>query len=223
MLFCPPLYESEGEHHLVDTIFWKGELPGGSPNDPPIPLAPGLMDSAMVLMFRVGFTVSSDSERSEGWNGGITKSIAKSSPKNLDIARYEILRLILISCSQTLFVTPDEYKRSENKWLSYYTTRSQAQASLLLQSLMAVIFAYDPVGMGIPYASAVGPDKKESVVDLAVQTLIVFLDYMIPGAKPNGAEPAKGGVSTEQVLDSVRWAVCVCASRQACDQQCASL
>jgi len=46
---------------------------------------------------------------------------------------------------------------------------STAQADLLVQSLCAVIFSYDPVGLGIPYASAVGPDKKESVVDLAVQ------------------------------------------------------
>ena len=50
--------------------------------------------------------------------------------------------------------------------------RSAAQADLLVQSLCAVIFSYDPVGMGIPYASSVGPDKKESVVDLAVQVLL---------------------------------------------------
>ena len=59
--------------------------------------------------------------------------------------------------------------------------------------------------MGIPYASAVGPDKKESVVDLAVQTLIVFLDYVVPG-KGSPAPAAARGVATEQVLDSVRYA-----------------
>lgn len=58
--------------------------------------------------------------------------------------------------------------------------------------------------MGIPYASAVGPDKKESVVDLAVQTLIVFLDYVIPG-RGSPAPASARGVSTEQVLDSVRY------------------
>lgn len=59
-------------------------------------------------------------------------------------------------------------------------------------------------GMGIPYASAVGPDQKESVVDLAVQTLIVFLDYVIPG-RGSPAPASARGVSTEQVLDSVRY------------------
>ena len=198
----PILFESEHEHRLVETIFWAGQMPGGAASDPAIPLAPGLMDSAMVLLFRVGFTISADSERSEGWNGGISKATQYRSPAGLDAARYEMLRLILISCSQTLFVTPDEYKRSENKWLSYYTTRSPEQARLLLQSFMAVIFSYDPVGYGIPYASAVGPDKKESVADLAVQALIVFLDYAIPGSKPV-AQAGRGGVATEQVLDSV--------------------
>ena len=115
-----------------------------------------------------------------------------------------MLKLILITCSQTLFVTPDEYKTRENMWLSYYTTRNAAQAQLLVQSLCAVIFSYDPVGMGIPYASALGPDRKETVVDLAVQTLIVFLDYVIPGKGGAPAASAAGrGVATEQVLDSV--------------------
>jgi len=201
----PIMYESEHEHHLVDTIFWKGEMPGAAAGEAAIPLAPGLMDSALVLMFRVGFTVASETERSAGWNGGISASMTKASPKNLDLARVEILKLILISCSQTLFVTPDEYKSTENRWLSYYTTRTPAQAELLLQSLCAVIFSYDPLGMGIPYASAMGPDKKESVVDLSVQTLIVFLDYIIPG-KGGGGATAGSGVATAQVLDSVKMA-----------------
>lgn len=53
----------------METIFWKGEMPGAQ-GEQPIPLAPGLMDSALVLLFRVGFTVGSESERSAGWNGG---------------------------------------------------------------------------------------------------------------------------------------------------------
>ena len=41
----------EHEHHLAETIFWKGEMPGAQ-GEQPIPLAPGLMDSALVLLFR---------------------------------------------------------------------------------------------------------------------------------------------------------------------------
>jgi hypothetical protein len=189
----------------VETLFWKGQLPGAAATDACIPLAPGLMDSALVLMYHPGFTVSSADERSTGWNGGITAGAGKACPKTLDAGRLEMLRLVLISCSQTLFVTPDEYKSTENKWLSYYTTRSPAQAQLLLQSLCAVIFQYDPVGMGIPYASAMGPDRKESVVDLAVQILIVLLDYLIPG---KGAAPTatNRSIATEQVLHLVKLA-----------------
>eukprot|EP00802_Teleaulax_amphioxeia_P007698 Tamp_07705.p1 GENE.Tamp_07705~~Tamp_07705.p1 ORF type:complete len:632 (+),score=163.56 Tamp_07705:441-2336(+) len=201
----PILFENEHQHQLVETIFWKGQIPGGAATDPCIPLAPGLMDSALVLMYHVGFTVGGANERTAGWNGGITAGVGKTSAKQLDAGRLEMLKLILISCSQTLFVTPDEYKASENKWLSYYTTRTPEQAQLLLQSLCAVIFSYDPVGMGIPYASALGPDRKESVVDLSVQILIVLLDYVIPG-KGGAAAPTNRGVATEQVLDSVKLA-----------------
>lgn len=78
---------------------------------------------------------------------GISQSVTSSSPKQFDQARAEMLKLVLISCSQTLFVTPDDYKANENKWLSYFTSRSAPQAQLLVQSLCAVIFSYDPVGM----------------------------------------------------------------------------
>ena len=45
----PILFENEHQHQLVETIFWKGQIPGGAATDPCIPLAPGLMDSALVI------------------------------------------------------------------------------------------------------------------------------------------------------------------------------
>ena len=66
----PILYESEHEHNMVETIFWKGQMPGDTTGAAAIPLAPGLMDSALVLMYHQGFTVSTATERSAVCYGG---------------------------------------------------------------------------------------------------------------------------------------------------------
>jgi hypothetical protein len=78
------------------------------------------------------------------------------------------------------------------------------RAALLLQSLCAVIFSYDPVGVGVPYASQVMVDTREVAVDMAVQCLITWLDYVDPARAPKPSEGGKAqGVATEQVLESV--------------------
>ena len=52
-------------HRLPPLLTSQGAMPGGAAEEACIPLAPGLMDSALVLMYHVGFTVSSAEERSK--------------------------------------------------------------------------------------------------------------------------------------------------------------
>ena len=46
------------------------------------------------------------------------------------------------------------------------------RAALLLQSLCAVIFSCDPVGVGVPYASQVMVDTREVAVDIGARVKV---------------------------------------------------
>ena len=152
------------------------------------PLAAPLIDAILALLFKHEFTLATASDTAV-WEGGMGGSAASGKGTQYDAARADILKLFLVSCSETLFVTPgqriclasyslcmnvdftsplggmpgmsrdsrsenlgaaaaaaaDEYKAAENKWLSYYTSRSAAVSSRVLVSLCNAIFSYDPV------------------------------------------------------------------------------
>ncbi len=42
---------------------------------------------------------------------------------------------------------------------------------------MNVSLCYDPIGWGVPYANALVPDDRETLVDLSLQVLLVLLDF----------------------------------------------
>lgn len=39
------------------------------------------------------------------------------------------------------------------------------------------VLAYDPVGMGVPYATSFTGDKDEALVETSLHALLVLLDY----------------------------------------------
>lgn len=49
----------------------------------------------------------------------------------------------------------------------------------MFTSLLNTVFAYDPVGMGVPYNHLIFNDYLEPLVEVALQILIVTLDHDI--------------------------------------------
>ena len=136
----PILFEGEREHHFVETVFWRGELPSSSASAPAEskknavpevvpdestrePLATPLMDAILDLLFKPEFTAASASDTAV-WEGGMGGSI-DSKGTQYDSARAEMLKLLLVSCSETLYVTPGAslcnaiscYTRSWQRWV----------------------------------------------------------------------------------------------------------
>ena len=153
----PVLFEQEHEHKFVENVFWYGKLPpsskaGTAEQVEQDALALPLLESCIALLFKPGFTCSSVEEKTTGWYGSLAKSTTSGRSRQFDQARTEMLRLLLVCCSRILFITPEEYRKSENPFLSYLSTRPKEEASALFRSLTAVIFSYDPVGLGIPYS-----------------------------------------------------------------------
>eukprot|EP00285_Hemiselmis_virescens_P014139 CAMPEP_0173379844 /NCGR_PEP_ID=MMETSP1356-20130122/2652_1 /TAXON_ID=77927 ORGANISM="Hemiselmis virescens, Strain PCC157" /NCGR_SAMPLE_ID=MMETSP1356 /ASSEMBLY_ACC=CAM_ASM_000847 /LENGTH=563 /DNA_ID=CAMNT_0014333261 /DNA_START=61 /DNA_END=1749 /DNA_ORIENTATION=+ len=196
----PVLFEGESEHGLVESVFWKGVMPGAAAEDQPMPLAEPLMSCILCLFMRPGIGVDAP--------GCPADAMLKDSivGKAYDKPRTQLLKLMLVTCSQTLYVTPDEYKKRDNRWLRFYSAQPPQLIVPIVRSWLATIFSYDPVGMGIPYSSTVVTDTQEDVVDSTLHALIACLDYTPPQAA--GAEkaspPAAGAVATQQVLDTVK-------------------
>ena len=65
----------------------------------------------------------------------------------------------------------------------------------LFTSLLNVVFAYDPVGMGMPYNHVFFSDSRGPLINVALQVLIVCLDGDA-GRSGSVSSPVIGDVST---------------------------
>uniref|UniRef100_A0A6U4MU41 HID1 domain-containing protein n=1 Tax=Hemiselmis andersenii TaxID=464988 RepID=A0A6U4MU41_HEMAN len=195
----PVLFEGESEHGLVETVWWKGAMPGADAQQQAMPLAEPLMSCILCLLLRPGIGCEM-----QGCDPS-RKLSDMALPRSCDKARTQLLKLLLVTCSQTLYVTPDEYKRTDNRWLRFYSAQPPQLIVPIVRTWLATIFSYDPVGMGIPYSSAVVTDSQEEIVDATLHALITCLDYTPPSAARDQAPAAASGtVSTQQVLDTVK-------------------
>jgi hypothetical protein len=63
---------------------------------------------------------------------------------------------------------------------------------------------YDPIGWGVPYAGAIATDTAKPLMEAAIQTLIILLDYGHPILAPGAAEgPALPPLTSVLRLPSV--------------------
>ena len=73
-----------------------------------------------------------------------------------------------------MYSTPSTLKH--NKWIEVFCSSDNKQALPLFVSLLNVVCAYNPVGIGVPYNYIFFEDNKESLVEVSCQLLIVVLD-----------------------------------------------
>ncbi|KAL0271884.1 UNVERIFIED_CONTAM: hypothetical protein PYX00_005053 [Menopon gallinae] len=173
-------------------FFWSS-LPAGSSqeDEESAPLAQSLINAVCDLLFCPDFTVianrKSGPDKAEDlsaidsceyiWEAGV--GFAHSPPKvpQYDIARMELLKLLLTCFSETMFQPPSAVKTTPNKWIQYVTSAENRHALPMFTSLLNTVCAYDPVGLGVPYNHILFSDTSEPLVDTALQILIVTLDH----------------------------------------------
>ncbi|KAK6638455.1 cell wall biogenesis protein [Polyplax serrata] len=171
-------------------FFWSS-LPAGSSQDEEesTPLAQSLINAD--LLFCPDFTVignrKSGPDKAEElsavdsceyiWEAGV--GFAHSPPRlpQYDVARTELLKLLLTCFSETIYQPPVELKVSPNKWIQFVTSAENRHALPMFTSLLNTVCAYDPVGLGVPYNHLLFSDTAEPLVDAALQILIVTLDH----------------------------------------------
>ncbi|KAG9319410.1 hypothetical protein KVV02_006117 [Mortierella alpina] len=144
-----------------------------------------LIKTLLDLLFTSGFTLPTALETKTRvshviWDAGIGSSKAIGSSKELDDNRTEILRLLLVLFSRSMYISPAAITTTENRWIDAVVTGSDRQATLaILCSLINSALKYNPSGWGLPYNHVVFSDQKELLVMLSLQTIVVLLDYYV--------------------------------------------
>lgn len=110
--------------------------------------------------------------------GSVGKTIMVSS--QYDNNRIEMLRLMVACFSDSLYQSPDKYDSCASMWLEVATSAETPFAEITFYSLLNVVLGYDPVGWGVPYGGALTTDTARPLMEVAVQVLIILLDYGLP-------------------------------------------
>ncbi|CAJ0955279.1 unnamed protein product, partial [Mesorhabditis belari] len=163
--------------------FWS-PIPSG---DSQIPLASLLLGVIEDLLFCPDFTVShlpgqpdkvDDLHRLESceyiWEAGVGFGTKPPTNAVQDQHRGELLKLLLVCFSEVIYTPTTEEDRM--RWISRFTSGENRHVLPLFTSLLNVVCAYDPVGMGLPYNYLLFNDTREPLAEIALQVLIVCLD-----------------------------------------------
>ncbi|OAQ25572.1 hypothetical protein K457DRAFT_42301, partial [Linnemannia elongata AG-77] len=146
------------------------------------------------LLFTSGFTLPTALESRNRvsyviWETGIGSSKPIGTSKELDDNRTEILRLLLVLLSRSMYIPPTAITATENRWIDTVVTGSDRQITLaILCSLVNSALKYNPSGWGLPYNHVMFNDQRELLVMLCLQVIVVLLDYQViegPASPPN--------------------------------------
>ncbi|KAK4468924.1 hypothetical protein MN116_007590 [Schistosoma mekongi] len=184
--------------YIFEDVEWRSFFWSPLPSDPSIsqeqgefvPLAQSLLSALCDLLFCPDFTVHSISKSGpEGpedmhtidsceyiWQSGVGFAQAPTVNAMHDSNRTEILKLILTCFSETMYLEQEEAHRTENKWVTFFTSTANRHALPLFASLLNVVCAYDPVGLGVPYNHLMFSDSREPLVEVALQILCITLE-----------------------------------------------
>ncbi|VEL21025.1 unnamed protein product [Protopolystoma xenopodis] len=103
------------------------------------------------------------------WQAGVGFAQVPAQNATHDSNRAELLKLLLTCFSETMYLTQEEAKTKHNRWVSYFTSAENRHALPLFASLLNIVCAYDPVGLGLPYNHLVFNDAREPLVETALQ------------------------------------------------------
>ncbi|KAF8940484.1 hypothetical protein BGZ58_006156 [Dissophora ornata] len=144
-----------------------------------------LIKTLLDLLFTSGFTLPTALETKTGvsyviWETGIGSSKPIGTSKDLDDNRTEILRLLLVLFSRSMYIPPSVITTTDNPWIDAVVTGSDRQTTLaILCSLVNSALKYNPSRWGLPYNHVVLNDQRELLVMLCLQIIVVLLDYQV--------------------------------------------
>nr|CAB3252824.1 protein HID1-like [Phallusia mammillata] len=175
-------------------FFWSS-LPNQTSDDnqpqATVPLAQSLIIAISNLLFCPEFTVVSHHKKNTPdkaedlysvdsceyiWEAGVGFPRSPPAYGHIDQNRTELLKLLLTCFSESIYMSPAVELERGNRWVECFCSSENRQALPLFTSLLNIVCAYDPVGMGVPYNHLLFNDFREPLCEIAIQILIVTLD-----------------------------------------------
>lgn len=119
------------------------------------------------------------------WETGVGCSTPIGSSRDNDMNRTEILRLLTVLLSKSMYTVPSQVISKENRWLNYMTTKIEKKVVLaFLCSIINVSCKYNPIGWTVvPYNHIMFNDPRESLVAHCLRILLIILDYSSPATR----------------------------------------
>lgn len=142
-------------------------------------------------LFLAGFTLPSTVGNTESrvsfviWETGVGCSTPIGSSRDNDMNRTEVLRLLTVLLSKSMYTAPSQIVSKEDRWLNYMTTKIEKKVVLaFLCSMINVSCKYNPMGWTVvPYNHIMFTDPRESLVAHCLRILLIVLDYCSPAAR----------------------------------------
>ncbi|KAI8642448.1 high-temperature-induced dauer-formation protein-domain-containing protein [Parasitella parasitica] len=154
-----------------DTLVCRGEL---------------VLDSTIQALFLAGFTIPISLATKVSkvnyaiWENGVGSTIPISTYKDNEANRTEVLRLLAVLLSKSMYVPPAQLLSKEDHWLRYVAVKLERKVVLvILCSLVNTICNYDPTGW-VPYNHVVQGGPREQLVSFCLTNLLILLDYRSP-------------------------------------------
>ncbi|KAF9293316.1 hypothetical protein BGZ74_011770 [Mortierella antarctica] len=180
----PGCYNSNRGIKRSGNFIWRSK--GGKLEEKSVPShGLRLIVALQNLLFTSGFTLPAALEPKSRvsfviWETGIGSSKPIGTTKELDDNRAEILRLLLVLFSRSMYIAPAAITTTENRWIDAVVTSTDRQATLaILCSLINSALKYNPSGWGLPYNHVMFSDQRDLLVMLSLQVVVVLLDYQV--------------------------------------------
>ncbi|KAJ1941210.1 hypothetical protein EC988_006823, partial [Linderina pennispora] len=193
---------------IEDILLWTQRPRPGSGAD--YILGHQLVAATIDLLFTSGFTIPAATVGENAvvrytiWENGVGQTSSLGSSKEHISNRVEVMRLLLVLCSKTMYVTPPHAVAQPNEALhlvSYNTNKKMVLC--LLCSLINTALKDRTQGWALPYRNSAVQDPSETLALQSMQALFILLDYQTPPTKKGALEPAVEGSREENTPSMV--------------------
>lgn len=136
-------------------------------------------------LFLAGFTLPHTMATADSkvnyviWETGVGSSTPIGSSRDNDINRTEVLKLLTVLFSKSMYTTPSHVLTQQDPWLHFMVSKTERKVVLaFLCSMINTSCKYNPMGWtAVPYNHIMYTDPREQLVALCLRTLLIVLDY----------------------------------------------
>ncbi|KAI8372120.1 high-temperature-induced dauer-formation protein-domain-containing protein [Blakeslea trispora] len=177
----PYIFESPDCAEWEHKFFWT--LDASKTNS--LPRGEHLLLLTLQCLFLAGFTLPQSMGTAQSrvnfviWETGVGSSAPIGSSRDNDMNRTEVLRLLTVLLSKSIYVPPSLLTTQEDRWLHYMVSKVERKVVLaFLCSMINTACKFNPMGWtAVPYNHIVFSDPREHLVALCLRGLLIVLDY----------------------------------------------